>query len=86
MNVVVSWDAIADNIHKTYIVHHWSNERSLLVPQTSIPKPENEEQMVLTVTNTADNVRLSNTIVESALYADVTLFNFRGFSTIYQKH
>jgi hypothetical protein len=55
MNVVVSWDAITDNIHKTYIVHHWSNERSLLVPQTSIPKPENEEQMVLTVTNTADN-------------------------------
>jgi len=25
MDVVVSWDALSDNIHKTYLVHHWSN-------------------------------------------------------------
>jgi hypothetical protein len=25
MDVVVSWDALTDNIHETYLVHHWSN-------------------------------------------------------------
>jgi len=47
VDVVVTWDAILDNIHKTYLIHHWSNERSLLVSETSIPKPESQRDMAV---------------------------------------